>query len=304
MNATPPSAEFHALKPWRFAWDWSLAIVPSMASIILCEHVDFRFYPLAIVINGHSFFRLLNLGHEGIHGLLAPNRRLNDFFSRYLCLLPIFVSHSRFKTLHMLHHRFLNHALDPDHFQFEMFPTRFDAWLRNFALDRIKLRYTRDYVNYFTELPDRLRQHQGKSGGMPATQSDFSAFCFFWIFILTILTLTGLIVPFVLYWIVPAMSALPWIRMVTALQHGGFPENHIQSRSVRGRGPFFRFLFPVHLNFHGEHHLNPGVPHYNLPQFAKFVEISDLQPKPVRVTLHENFRALFSVPSRASSPDS
>ncbi|MBK7892190.1 MAG: fatty acid desaturase [Bdellovibrionales bacterium] len=66
----------------------------------------------------------------------------------------------------------------------------------------------------------------------------------------------------------------------------------------------FRFLFPVHLNFHGEHHLNPGVPHYNLPQFAKFVESSELEPKPVRVTLHENFGALFSAPSSAPFPDS
>ena len=304
MNATPPSAEFHTLKPWRFAWDWSLAVAPVMASITLCERIDFRFYPLAILIHGHSFLRLMNLGHEGIHGLLAPNRKLNDFLSRYLCLFPIFVSHSRFKTLHMLHHRFLNDPLDPDYFQFKMFPARLGAWLRSFTLERLKLRYTRDYVNYFTEIPDRLSKLQGKRGGLATIRSDFLAFCFFWTFALTVLALTGLIVPFVIYWILPAMLTLPWIRMVTALQHGGFPRNHIQSRSVLGRGLLFRFLFPVHLNFHGEHHLNPGVPHYNLPQFAKFVESSELEPKPVRVTLHENFGALFSAPSSASFPDS
>ncbi|MBL7689508.1 MAG: fatty acid desaturase [Bdellovibrionaceae bacterium] len=304
MNANLSSAEFYTLKPWHFALDWGLAVVPIVVVIALCESFDFRFYPLALLVNGHSFVRLMNLGHEGIHGLLAPNRQFNDFLSRYLCLFPIFVSHSRFKTLHMLHHRLLNDRLDPDGFQFKRFPIRFGAWLHDFILDRLKLRYTRDYVNYFTEFPDRLRRLQGKSRGLPTIRSDFLAFSLFWILALTVLIASGLIVSFVLYWIFPVMSALPWIRMVTALQHGGFPENHIQSRSVQGHGPFFRFLFPVHLNFHGEHHLNPGVPHYNLPHFAKLIEDSDVEPKPVRVTLRENFRALFSAPSNASFRDS
>lgn len=55
--------------------------------------------------------------HEGVHGSIAQNRRLNDFIGR-LGAIPVFVLYDRFVLHHLLHHRHTNDPeSDPDFWQ-------------------------------------------------------------------------------------------------------------------------------------------------------------------------------------------
>jgi fatty acid desaturase len=54
------------------------------------------------------------LMHDAPHGLLFANRRLNDGVGMWLCAWAVFTSLALYRPYHLQHHRFTQHAEDPD----------------------------------------------------------------------------------------------------------------------------------------------------------------------------------------------
>ena len=66
--------------------------------------------PLAVLIIGNRQLGLFILMHDAAHGLLHPNRRVNDVVCRWLCSSSL----GEYRPYHLQHHRFVQQAEDPD----------------------------------------------------------------------------------------------------------------------------------------------------------------------------------------------
>lgn len=63
------------------------------------------------IITGCIMHRIGLLGHEASHKLLHPNKKLNDFFSDFLCFFPMWSSTDSYRIKHLGHHLYPN---DPE----------------------------------------------------------------------------------------------------------------------------------------------------------------------------------------------
>ena len=97
--------------------------------------------------------------------------------------------------------------------------------------------------------------------------------------IAVVLTLAGLWVEFLLYWLLPLVTVLaPILRFRALAEHGACPNNNLfnSARSVDA-GNFERFMLaPCNVGLHLEHHLYPSVPHYNLPKLSARLRSRDI----------------------------
>ncbi|MFN0217780.1 MAG: fatty acid desaturase family protein [Hyphomicrobium sp.] len=110
---------------WRhLAFVWAIIVVTISVGLWLESE---------IVANGHSYWWLLplfvtttliigasqhQLGgavHEGVHGLLFENTRLNELASDWLAAFPIYTTSYQYRVQHLAHHQFVNDPeRDPD----------------------------------------------------------------------------------------------------------------------------------------------------------------------------------------------
>lgn len=270
---TQETAEFEKLQPWRFAVSWGLPVVTVSLMIYACEELSFKLYPLALFIIGACFFRIAVLGHEGLHHLICANKSLNTFLGRYFCHFLVFTSHSRYKNIHSLHHRYTGLAQDPDAYLYREFPLPFRMWLRRILWDLLSLRMLVDFFSYFTDIADFLKIHllRRPAPRLSYYRSDLLQFTLFWSFFCVLFSLTGTWKYFLLYWVAPAYLFLPIIQLSNGIQHGAY-SGPIESRTLLAPWWILSWLLPVDLNYHYEHHLNPHVPHYRLKDYSRFLQ--------------------------------
>lgn len=261
---------------------------------LICEKVHFGFYFLFLYFLGNRFFRLDTIGHEGLHHLISKVPWWNTFLGRYLCHFPGFTSHSRYKTIHMLHHRFLGEGRDPDVYLYGEYPERFTDWLKRIVKDILTLRIVYEFFEYFTEVPDKIRQLLGrKSIKLAMYKSDFTEYLIFWISIMTLLTILGGWRLFLLYWLIPAMLHFPLIQLINGFQHGGF-KGPTKSRTQSDSFWFIDFIIPLDLSFHHEHHLNPRVPHYNLRAYSQYLRQNSIPDPETQSNLANTIQLIFA----------
>ena len=69
---------------------------------------------LGVMVVGGRRLGLAILMHDAPHGLVFANRRLNDGVGMWLCAWAVFTSLALYRPYHLQHHRFTQHAEDPD----------------------------------------------------------------------------------------------------------------------------------------------------------------------------------------------
>ena len=281
------------IQPWRFYWDWLSSTLPILGLAYFCETVSFAAYPIAVYIIGNRFFRLSILGHEGVHGLISRSRRWNDFLARYFCHFPTFISHSRYKSLHLLHHRYLGTQSDPDVYIFEEFPEPFRKWAGRIVVDLLIGRILYHFLAHFSELQERIGALLGRPRHQLAiVRSDFIEYCVFWILLFTAISHWGVWYYATLYYFLPAYLHLPIIQIVNGMQHGAFHEK-IGTRSQIVQEWMAELTIPLHLNLHYEHHLNTKIPHYNLPSLSSSLREQQAVPPNCHMSLADSVKILF-----------
>ncbi|MBK7842442.1 MAG: fatty acid desaturase [Bdellovibrionales bacterium] len=291
--------QFEALKTAHFVWDFFSIWVPIGMGIYLSEGISIWFYPLSFMMIAHRQIASALMGHEGAHGLLAKGRSINNFLGRYLFHFPALISHSRYKSLHLLHHRYLGEPHDPDTFLYEGYPQSWRKVVFFLLRELISGRSLYYFANYFTEIPMMIRKMFGiKYSRDPHNgKSDFIQYSIFWLAVLVLIHSLGVWKEFLLYWIVPVVLSIPWIQFQNALEHGAIrltAKN--QSRSISHPALLVALALPKNLNYHFEHHANPHIPHYNLPKYSIFMKESQLVPpeEEFRVGLGSSLKQLFS----------
>jgi fatty acid desaturase len=229
-----------AVSVWADSW---LVTIPLLAFIATRQHA------------------LLIMMHDAAHFLISHNRAVNDTISNLFCCFPFLISNKRYRINHLLHHRYVNTADDPD-LNVNVHPeSRLTLALELiqdlFCLSILKtIRRSRKFgvlAIFFTSQP-----------GFATERVLFLAF---------VATLTAVITyfhigsQFLLYWVLPVASFLQVLVTLRGFaEHAGRIDgdllNHARTIDV---GPLERIVFaPCNVNRHLEHHLYPSVPAHNL----------------------------------------
>ena len=243
--------------------------------------VSWWLYPVSLLLIGSTQRALVNLLHEASHKVLARNQRLNlvlgTVFSGYL----VFHMYNPYRSSHIgFHHRFLgDREKDPDygfHNECGIYdPQRsnLDFFLRNVLLAIFGLR-TLEYVRYVIE--DRLlfRDDQAAVSMPISVRTERFLLAAVWGVALVPLVLGGFLLQFLLLWIVPLFTtavAIGWLSELA--EHYPLPESEskqiLMTRNRHGWA-IERFLLGRHNdNYHLVHHLNTGVPFWNMKKAHK-----------------------------------
>ncbi len=262
-----------SLKP-LYGLDFARAILPLVGTwalifgsiaIALWSH-NIVVWLAAIVIVGRSQHALAVLMHDAAHFRLADNRALNDFLGQWLCAFPIASNLYAYRKVHLRHHRYLLTDRDPDLSLSRPYPVVWSSFRRKLMRDAagISALVMRGYIEVEN---GRNRPSLGRFARWSDRETNkrraIAAV------IIAVLIAEGYGLAFVALWIVPLLIVYQMIlRIRGVLEHGAVDESDglRNARTIVSPNPFARFLLgPHHVSYHLEHHLYPGVPHYNLP---------------------------------------
>lgn len=243
-----------------------------LGCIYITKNVSLWFYPLAAIIIANRLLALSLVCHEGLHGTISRNKKLNDFVGRYLCAFPAHISFSKYRRIHMLHHQAVGTVnWDPDRHLYSYFPVSSGKFAWNQLKDLVTLRTMNSFLLYYTDLHELFK----KRNFHPS--SDIKKFLIFYFLFVGTLIATGHFRDYALFILLPLLLLTqPYVLLMGGLQHGPISEVSGEegvSRTIRGNALYMWLLLPLDINYHGEHHLNPQIPHYHLKRYSLDLEL-------------------------------
>ena len=223
--------------------------------------------PLGVLVVGARQLGLFILMHDAAHGLLHPNRRVNDGVARWCCSSSL----DGYRPYHLQHHRYVQQAEDPDLVLSAPFP------ISRASLRRKLLRDLSGQTFFKQRLGPLLASARAPRvpGAPPSPESQelvrgrrflvgnalgfavFAAAGFWWLWLVL--------------WLLPMATWLPLISRVRniaehALVGQGQADPLRQARTTRASGLARALLAPYWVNFHSEHHLFTQLPCWQLPR--------------------------------------
>lgn len=227
---------------------------------------------VVIFIIGSRQHALLLLMHDGAHSRLANNKKVNLYISDLLCAFPLFVTTSNYRKSHLGHHKYLNTELDPD-----LKMRRNKEWEFPKTKNAVALILLRQItgLNAFHILGKIYRfgvknKTVDKKEQTPLIQK-IVRLCYY-LLLITGLTVFHVWPLFLLYWILPAFTVLPFLlRLRSLAEHFGLEWSHELNSSRNVTTNLFStfFLVPHSANYHLLHHLYPSIPFYNLKKLHR-----------------------------------
>jgi fatty acid desaturase len=225
-------------------WARSLQFTPMLAAGILVTALALNTFPL--------------LMHEGMHGVLLPNRRWNWMVS-VLLGSAFLMSFSSYRVLHIRHHRYLGDPRDPDDYH-NYTRSRPIVWFLHFV------RLTFGPLLYVFLIPLLALRH-GSAVQRKLISIEYAILFTLYSALLRVFPVRELL----LVWFVPLvlMGMLTAIRGFT--QHGitEASDPYLASRTMLPN-PIVAF-FLLNENYHLEHHLFPEIPSYRLARLHRLI---------------------------------
>jgi fatty acid desaturase len=287
-------AELRQRRTWRGLWmiahAWGL-IAASIALVAIFPN-PFTFI-LAVMIIGSRQLGLAILMHDGAHGALARDEKLNLFLSQYFCAYPVLAETRAYRRYHMAHHAHTQQQDDPDLALSAPFPVTQASLKRKFlrditgrtALTQRRAQFAAALGDPSWPLAQRLVHYWDKLG--PQTLAN--------VLLAGAMAAAGVWWAYPLLWVLPLMT---WYMVVTRMrniaEHAVVPDHDDPLRNTRTTKANWieRLLIaPYFVNYHLEHHLLFYVPCYNLPKahaalMRKFADRMEVQP---------NYRAVLQM---------
>lgn len=269
---------------WALRWPTLLAFLSEWIFIasVCALTLSFWSWPmvgLAIILISARQHALLILYHDGVHYLVARNRRLNDLIVNSLAGVPFQLPVHMYRALHTSHHRDLGTDADPERVllyqgqDWNYQPLRTIPLLRQLAGDLFLWNSLRMVLRFGREMrQDRLRLEKTT---------------FHWELPLLFITFWTVVGIGLYFWLVPVLKLLLlwfgcYFTLTQLLQKLRSFSEHT-SRSDRAElscswdagllGRFF--IWPYNMNYHREHHRYAGVPWFELSR--RFAD-AELQP--------------------------
>lgn len=264
----------YPIKPWRPFYDIAVSWSVIIFACWLTLGISWWLYPITFILIANRILALSLICHEGLHRTLHTDGKWNDFLGRYLCAFPTFISFSKYRRLHLLHHSAVgSNYWDPDRHLYDSYPVKFWGFLFRLIGRVLTLRTAYDFILYYTEYPEAVRQKRMSDGSLFifSARSDFIGFLTFQIALFAIVISTGTLGYFAAFYLAPLiLLTQPYVMLMGGIQHGpaGRQGDNV-SRTVAGSKLYMWLLLPLDINFHAEHHRDPNIPHYWLKQRSR-----------------------------------
>ncbi len=221
--------------------------------------------PLTVLFIGTRQLGLFILMHDGAHGLLHPNRRVNDWVARWLCSSSL----GEYRPYHLQHHRFVQQAEDPDLGLSAPFP------ISRASLKRKLLRDLTGQTFYKQRIAPLLVAAASDPASPLARNSQ--ELVRGWRFVIGNALGFALFAAAGLWWVWFVMWLLPmatWLPLVTRIrniaEHALVGRDQAdplrQARTTQANFIERALLAPYWVNYHLEHHLFTQVPCWKLPE--------------------------------------
>jgi fatty acid desaturase len=263
------------LAPWRSA----LALALDWALILACFAGAIRWPSLAMdlaaaVLIARTQLALAVMMHEGAHGLLARDRRVNDLVGQLFAAGPLLLSMFAYRRGHLQHHR--APMADDD-------PVARVFGIGDYPVTRRELawRLFKDAssIGYFLTLRDLLAaRRRGSPAASPSPAASRSNRGDGALAVGAIVLTNGMLFGglaalghpwlYLGLWIAPALTWLQLFARIRAItEHAGHGPNEDQRQNARTiMRPNWQTFFcgPHAIHFHIEHHRHVRVPFYRL----------------------------------------
>ncbi|MFD7702419.1 fatty acid desaturase [Streptomyces caelestis] len=244
--------------------------------VTACVAGSYWAYPVAVVLIGSTQRFLAHFLHESAHKSLARNRILNLVAGTALSGYLVGQLYGPYRSSHVgRHHRRLGEAdADPDyrfHLECGLYdPDRSDRGflVREVLLSLLGLR-TVDYLRYLVR--DRVWARESDlTVSVPVPlRTEQRLFLLQWAAVFGLCGWLGVLPELLLFWFVPLLTsniAIGWLSELA--EHYPLPESEstrvLLTRNRHGRA-LETFLLSRHGDrFHLVHHLNAGIPFWNL----------------------------------------
>lgn len=256
---------------------------------VVFAFVLFIFFPnpftffISMLVIAAKQFQMVVFMHDGAHGLIFKNRKLNDLASQWLCAFPVMSDTLPYRKVHSQHHKYTDTEKDPDLGLTDAFPTSWQSLARKFLRDLTGIAGIRRYSAVLISAWGKedtffksLKRILSKLKGFLLTNSL--------IFVVLLSFDQGWL--YLLLWWLPMLTFFSlFYRIRSITEHSGLKGDDDFSFTRTTLVPWYLryFLAPLNVNYHIEHHLFTFCPWYNLPKahrmlvkkgFIKEMEIS------------------------------
>ncbi len=273
---------------------------------------------LAVVLMAAQQHALFVLAHDAAHYRLFSSRRANDLAGRLAGTLGG-VSMCTYRVTHRLHHNHLYGTQDPDLALHGGYPRGRMYLVRKLLVDLSGWTAPKTYAYFFgapavnadTQRAQRPLDDTSASLRAAARRDRRGVLAFHALAPIVAAALGGWtgLAQYLVLWTLPMVTILQALLRLRAIAEHGAPAGYDSAlRAARTnlpgaglRGTLVRtFFFPHHVNYHIEHHLYPGVPHYRLPDLHRLLRerglLDDAEVRDFGATLQRVFGARGSVP--------
>jgi fatty acid desaturase len=224
--------------------------------------------PAMIVIAGLQH-HLLILMHEGAHGLIHPQRRVNELASDVFCAIPFLTLTRFYRAFHLKHHKDTGVPdEDPEIEMYEVMGWRYEQLSRG----RLGLMLLADllFLNFLRYAKFNL-DFTHKNDLKPGLR-DVALNLVVWGSIAAAAIAFGFWVDVLLFWFVPYCTFTVFIAKLHGYgEHTGAEGPSEYERTWTHDFGFVGrfFIYPLGSGQHLEHHLFPRVPWYRMTSFQR-----------------------------------
>jgi fatty acid desaturase len=250
---------------WLVAHCWGVIALAMLMGVLWPVTI-----PLAVVIIGTRQLGLFILMHDGAHGLLHPNRRVNEWVAHWLCSSSL----GEYRPYHLQHHRYVQQAEDPDLGLSAPFPISRASLKRKLWRDLSGQTFYKQRIapllqalkggrSDTSDASPLARQSQELVRGRRFLLGNALGFALF--------AVAGYGWVWLLMWLLPMATWLPLVTRIRniaehALVGRDQPDPLRQARTTHAGFVERALLAPYWVNYHLEHHLFTQVPCWQLPR--------------------------------------
>lgn len=245
----------------------------------------------AFLLMGRQYARFASLGHEAVHRTLFSNRQINDLVGKWVLSYPSWVPFELYRRAHIDHHRDEMGPKEPDKALYRSYPITVSSFRRKLIRDATG----RTGFTLFKGLVRAAAKRKPAAVKIMACQ----------VLILAGFVLIGRPELYVFLWWLPHLTVWRVInRLRSIAEHGGLMQSSDRRQTthdVRQSRLASFCLVPFNIGYHLAHHVDMGVPNWNLPRLQRELESSGWVTSEYTYPNYRSlWRALRSAPGQES----
>ncbi|MDB4042961.1 fatty acid desaturase family protein [Gammaproteobacteria bacterium] len=251
----------------------------ALAFVLFILFPNFLAFIFAAAIIGAKQFQLSVLMHDGAHGLIFKNRKLNDFASQWFCAYPVMTDMIPYRKYHSLHHKYTETDRDPDIGLTRAFPTSRSSLIRKILRDLTGIAGIRRYSN---AVVSSWGKNLSFIGHIKIFFLKLRGFLLTNLIIFGVLFISGNSLLYLALWWIPMLTFFSlFYRIRSITEHSGVlgGDDFANTRTTLVPWYLKYFLAPLNVNYHIEHHLFTFCPWYNLPKAHQMLKEKGFHPK-------------------------